>query len=109
MGISWTSTVEWFRRTTLYFKKGPIMSTRGCHVEKALVHHTDRGVQYASVEYRKRLGERDVVCSMSRKGDYWDSAAAKSFFSTLKVWRSAQRGRRLHRLLQHAASPLGSR
>ncbi len=55
------------------------------HVEKALVHHTDRGVQYASVEYRKRLGERDVVCSMSRKGDCWDNAVAESFFSTLKV------------------------
>lgn len=55
------------------------------HVEKALVHHTDRGVQYASVEYRKRLSQRDVVCSMSRKGDCWDNAVAESFFSTLKM------------------------
>lgn len=55
------------------------------HVEKALIHHTDRGVQYASVDYRKRLGDHDVVCSMSRKGDCWDNAVAESFFSTLKV------------------------
>jgi hypothetical protein len=55
------------------------------HVEKALIHHTDRGVQYASVDYRKRLGERDVICSMSRKGDCWDNAVAESFFATLKI------------------------
>ncbi len=54
------------------------------HVEQALAHHTDRGVQYASIEYRKRLKARDVVCSMSRKGDCWDNAVAESFFSTLK-------------------------
>ncbi len=57
-------------------------STR--HVEAALVHHTDRGVQYASIGYCERLGARDVVCSMSRKGDCWDNAVAESFFSTLK-------------------------
>lgn len=55
------------------------------HVEKVLIHHTDRGVQYASADYRRRLGDRDVICSMSGKGDCWDNAVAESFFSTLKV------------------------
>lgn len=55
------------------------------HLEGPLVHHTDRGVQYASTEYRRRLEERRVTSSMSRKGDCWDNAVAESFFSTLKT------------------------
>lgn len=49
-----------------------------------LVHHTDRGCQYASREYRRRLAAAGIVCSMSRKGDCWDNAVAESFFATLK-------------------------
>jgi len=53
--------------------------------EAGLIHHSDRGVQYASEEYQGRLLERGIVCSMSRKGDCWDNAVAESFFSTLKA------------------------
>jgi putative transposase len=49
-----------------------------------LMHHSDRGSQYASHEYQKALKARDMVCSMSRKGDCWDNAVAESFFATLK-------------------------
>lgn len=49
-----------------------------------LVHHTDRGTQYASEEYRSVLARSGVVQSMSRKGDCWDNAVAESFFSTLE-------------------------
>jgi len=49
-----------------------------------LLHHSDRGSQYASDEYQRRLRERDISCSMSRKGDCWDNAVAESFFATLK-------------------------
>jgi len=49
-----------------------------------LVHHSDRGVQYASNEYQKRLAEHGAVSSMSRKGNCWDNAVAESFFGTLK-------------------------
>ena len=49
-----------------------------------LVHHTDRGSQYASSEYRSVLARHGVVQSMSRKGDCWDNAVAESFFSTLE-------------------------
>ena len=49
-----------------------------------LMHHTDRGVQYASVEYRAQLEAQSMTCSMSRKGNCWDNAVAESFFATLK-------------------------
>ena len=49
-----------------------------------LLHHSDRGSQYASGEYRRQLRERGITCSMSRKGNCWDNAVAESFFATLK-------------------------
>ena len=49
-----------------------------------LVHHTDRGSQYASDDYRDALAADQMVQSMSRKGDCWDNAVAESFFATLE-------------------------
>ncbi|MCP3105507.1 IS3 family transposase, partial [Myxococcus sp. K15C18031901] len=48
-------------------------------------HHSDRGSQYASDDYRRLLEECGIECSMSRKGNCWDNAVAESFFSTLKL------------------------
>ena len=50
-----------------------------------LVHHSDRGSQYASADYQRALRDNQMVCSMSRKGDCWDNAVAESFWSTIKV------------------------
>src|SRR5438105_8507144 len=50
-----------------------------------LVHHSDRGSQYASNDYQTALDDLGVVCSMSRKGNCWDNAVAESFFATLKT------------------------
>ena len=50
-----------------------------------LVHHSDRGCQYASHDYRAVLDAHGIVCSMSRKGDCWDNAVAESFFGSLKA------------------------
>lgn len=50
-----------------------------------LVHHSDRGVQYACREYRELLDEHGITCSMSGRGDCYDNAVAESFFKTLKV------------------------
>jgi len=50
-----------------------------------LVHHSDRGSQYAASEYRKKLKARGVTVSMSRKGDCWDNAPMESANGTLKV------------------------
>ena len=52
---------------------------------QGLVHHSDRGCQYASDLYRSELAARGIVCSMSRVGDCWDNAVAESFFATLKT------------------------
>lgn len=49
-----------------------------------LVHHSDRGSQYASEAYRAALESQGITCSMSRKGDCWDNAVVESFFGTLK-------------------------
>jgi putative transposase len=49
-----------------------------------LVHHSDRGVQYACHEYRQALADAEIAVSMSRKGNCWDNAPVESFFSTLK-------------------------
>ena len=52
---------------------------------KDLIFHSDRGVQYASEEFRELLGKGNmVVQSMSRKGNCWDNAVAESFFKSLK-------------------------
>jgi transposase InsO family protein len=59
-----------------------------------LVHHSDRGVQYASHEYTGLLKEHGIVISMSRKGNPWDNAACESFIKTLKyeeVYRNEYR------------------
>jgi putative transposase len=50
-----------------------------------LVHHSDRGVQYASQALRDQLKRAGVTMSMSRKGDPWDNAMMESFFGTLKT------------------------
>lgn len=50
-----------------------------------LLHHSDRGCQYTSAEYRSELAKLGVVVSMSRKGNCWDNAVAESFFSTMKT------------------------
>ncbi|CAG36870.1 probable transposase, fragment [Desulfotalea psychrophila LSv54] len=52
---------------------------------KEMLVHSDRGVQYASKEYRQLLQEKDFRQSMSRKGNCWDNAVAESFFYTLKT------------------------
>lgn len=49
-----------------------------------LMHHSDRGSQYASCEYQQMLELFDITCSMSRKGNCWDNACMERFFSSLK-------------------------
>ena len=53
--------------------------------DAGLLHHSDRGSQYASGDYQDALSERGITCSMSRKGNCWDNAVAESFFATLKT------------------------
>jgi putative transposase len=53
-------------------------------IEPGLVHHSDRGSQYASNEYTDLLKGNGIVISMSRKGNPWDNAACEAFMKTLK-------------------------
>jgi putative transposase len=50
-----------------------------------LLHHSDRGSQYASADYQALLAQAEMRGSMSGKGDCWDNAAMESFFATLKA------------------------
>jgi putative transposase len=61
-------TMAWFRR-----KPAP-----------GLIHHSDRGTQYASQAFQSKLTEYGMTCSMSRKANCWDNAPTESFFNSLK-------------------------
>jgi transposase InsO family protein len=64
-----------------------------------LIHHSDRGSQYASHAYQRLLKQHGMVPSMSRKGNCWDNAPVERFFSSLKrEWT----GDRLYRTRQEA-------
>jgi len=52
---------------------------------RGLMFHSDRGTQYASKAFRKRLTRHGMQQSMSRKGECWDNACAETFFKTLKI------------------------
>ena len=62
--------------------------------QSGLIHHSDRGSQYASQAFRRLLKAHGILGSMSRKGDCWDNAVVESFFGSLKQervqWRSYQ-------------------
>ncbi|QHT66941.1 IS3 family transposase [Rhodocytophaga rosea] len=60
------------------------MATQTRHPPDGLLHHSDRGSQYASQDYQQLLDRAGMVCSMSRKGNCYDNAPTESFFATLK-------------------------
>lgn len=51
---------------------------------KGLMHHSDRGSQYASADFQRMLTAHGMICSMSRKGEVYDNAVMESFYATLK-------------------------
>jgi transposase InsO family protein len=55
-----------------------------------LLHHSDRGVQYASLDYQELLSRHRIVVSMSRRANCYDNAVAESFFATLE-WELIER------------------
>jgi transposase InsO family protein len=60
------------------------MALKGRTVQPGLVHHSDRGSQYASNDYTDLLQANGIAISMSRKGNPWDNASCESFIKTLK-------------------------
>ena len=95
--------VGWAMRHTL--ERGLTLDALGmalAHRQPApgVLHHSDRGSQYACGDYRARLAAHGMTCSMSNVGDCWDNAVAESFFATLKtelvergVWRTREEAR----------------
>jgi transposase InsO family protein len=79
--------VGWAVDTTLETRLVLTAVTRALatrRVPPGLIHHSDRGSQYASAVYQALLTARQVQPSMSRVGDCWDNAPVESFFSGLK-------------------------
>jgi putative transposase len=66
--------------------------TRDGHDTSALVHHSDRGVQYLAVRYTERLAEAGVVASVGSRGDSYDNAMAEAFNSLFKAELVRNRG-----------------
>lgn len=58
---------------------------------QALMHHSDRGCQYASKNYQTLLAEKGITVSMSRKGNCWDNSVMERFFGSLKSERTDQK------------------
>ena len=67
--------------------------------EPGLIHHSDRGAQYTSDDFRNELAKHGMVCSMSSKGNCYDNAAVESFFGVLK----RERVNRIHYHTREAA------
>ena len=61
------------------------MAVKRENPKPGLLHHSDRGSQYASHAYQRRLWCYGMTCSMSRKGNCWDNSPMESFFGSLKV------------------------
>lgn len=79
VGWAMQSTLE--RSLTL---KALEMAVAQRRPDPGLIHHSDRGSQYACGDYQKALQRRGLLPSMSRKGDCWDNAPGESLFGTLK-------------------------
>jgi transposase InsO family protein len=80
--VGWSMDERMTRELTLNTLK---MAINRRNPEEGLLHHTDRGSQYASADYQKLLKAHKMICSMSRRGNCWDNAVVESFFHSLKT------------------------
>lgn len=89
------AVLDLFARRVVGWSSGPDLSRelplraldqalRHRHPAAGLIHHSDRGTQYASDDYQERLAREGLVASMSRTGNCYDNAAMESFFASLK-------------------------
>ncbi len=80
--VGWDLSGSLERHSVIRALKKAIIRRRPGH---GLMIHSDRGVQYASKDFKKALKKHGYIQSMSRKGNCWDNAVAESFFHTLKI------------------------
>lgn len=71
------------KRTSELVTTALMMALTARRPEPGLLHHSDRGSQYACHDFQNLLKSHGIVCSMSRKGNCWDNAVMESFFGTL--------------------------
>ena len=111
--IGW-STDRWLSRHLVIDALSMALDRR--RPERGLIHHSDRGVQYTSDDFRNELERHGIVCSMSRRGNCYDNAVVESFFGLLKRERVnraplPESGRgpggylRVHRVFLQSATP----
>ena len=80
--------VGWAMRETMPQEltiAAPQMAITNRRPGPGLMHHADRGSQYAARAYRHLLDDTGMLCSMSRKSDCWDNAPMESFFGSIKT------------------------
>lgn len=80
--VGWSMDAKMTRELTLNALR---MAINRRNPGAGLLHHTDRGSQYASTDYQQMLKAHKMICSMSRKGNCWDNACIESFFHSLKT------------------------
>jgi transposase InsO family protein len=80
--IGWSLNIQMTQELT---QNALTMAIANRKITNRIIHHSDQGSQYGSDEYQQILKERNMICSMSRKGDCYDNAVVESFFKTLKA------------------------
>ena len=82
--IGWSLSSRLYTNQTIIPAWKMAVSKR--EITESLLFHSDRGIQYASIEFRKWINKNTLINqSMSRKANCWDNTVAESFFKTLKV------------------------
>jgi len=85
MVVGWSLSNNMTAKDTVCAAFNIAVARRGISKGSELMIHSDRGVQYASAEFRSLISAYDCIQSMSRKGNCWDNAVAESFFKTIKI------------------------
>jgi transposase InsO family protein len=80
--VGWSMTESLDRKLAL---DALTMAVADRRPPRGLLHHSDRGSQYACMQYQQLLTRHGIMSSMSRTGNCWDNAVAESFFATLKI------------------------
>ncbi len=79
--VGWATAASLDRALVIEALQGALLQRRP---DARLLCHSDRGSQYASLEYQALLARSGIACSMSRGGNCWDNAPVESFFASLK-------------------------
>ena len=82
--VGWSMQASLERSLVLNALEAALRQRNAGEAAERILHHSDRGCQYASADFQQALTEQGIPCSMSRKGNCWDNAPVESFFGTLK-------------------------